>query len=99
MTEQTSPPSLGRTADGVDIVDGLIVWTNEMRPGVVRLDRYRTSDDGWFDVECPPDGSGRGRRVMQNGERVATRFEGRDARTAYNQALAAARHEPEDSEF
>lgn len=69
MDTNTNP--VGKTADGVDIVEGMPVITNEMQAGLVRLDRYRASDDGWFDVEYAD-----GRRVMQNGERVATRFRG-----------------------
>lgn len=60
-----------RTTDGVEIVEGLVVWTNEFRIGRVTFKRHRVSDDGWFDVEYPE-----GRTVMQNGERVATKFEG-----------------------
>lgn len=72
-TENSAPEGkdLGTTADGITIVEGLPVITNEMRVGLVRTDRYRTSDDGWFDVEYAD-----GRKVMQNGERVATRFRG-----------------------
>lgn len=77
-------PDLGRTADGATVTDGLAVFTNEMRVGVVRTDRYRTADDGWFDVEYAD-----GRRVMQNGERVATRFDGEVAETAWSRELAA----------
>lgn len=62
-----------RTADGVEIVEGLVVFTNEMRTGVVRAG-HRSYEEGWFDVEYAD-----GRRVMMNGDRVATRFEGRDA--------------------
>jgi predicted RNA-binding Zn-ribbon protein involved in translation (DUF1610 family) len=68
MSEDASR-TVGRTTDGIDIVDGLAVITNEFRVGVVRLDRPRALDDGWFDVEYAD-----GRRVMQNGERIATRF-------------------------
>ena len=70
-TETSTPKNLGTTDDGVAIVEGLPVITNEMTVGVVRLDRFRTSDDGWFDVEYAG-----GRRVMMNGERVTTRFRG-----------------------
>jgi hypothetical protein len=67
----TETPDLGTTDDGVKIVDGLPVITNEMTVGLVRADRYRTAHDGWFDVEYANGG-----RVMQNGERVTTRFRG-----------------------
>lgn len=71
--------SLGTTADGVPVVDGLVVFTNEMRPGVINLAAYRPLHDGWFDVDYPDGGV-----ALQNGERVATRFEGRSATAAYN---------------
>ncbi len=74
----TPNPDLGLTADGVPIVDNLLVITNEMRVGKIRLDRYRASDDGWFDVEYAD-----GRRVMQNSERVATRFGTRSAKDVW----------------
>jgi hypothetical protein len=70
-TENNEVPDLGTTDDGVKIVDGLPVITNEMTVGLVRTDRYRTAHDGWFDVEYAG-----GRRVMMNGERVTTRFRG-----------------------
>lgn len=76
----TSPKQYGKTTDGVDIVEGLAVFTNEMQVGLVRLDRERTSDDGWFDVEYAPAADGHSRRVMQNGERVATTFRGLDGK-------------------
>lgn len=69
-----APVDLGKTWDGVPITHGLAVFTNEMRVGLVEADRVRASDDGWFDVRYAD-----GRRVMQNAERVATRFEGRNA--------------------
>lgn len=70
-TSSTENTDLGTTDDGVKIVDGLPVITNEMTVGLVRTDRFRTAQDGWFDVEYAD-----GRRVMQNGERVTTRFRG-----------------------
>lgn len=83
--EKKSP---GKTADGVEIVEGLVVFTNEMQVGVVRLGRHRASDDGWFDVEYAPDADGYSRRVMQNGDRVATRFEGRSAQKRWDEQTA-----------
>lgn len=84
MSDDTST-DLGRTYDGVPIVEGLAVFTNEMKVGLVRTDRVRASDDGWFDVEYAD-----GRRVMQNADRVATHFTGlddkrRDAATEWAQ--------------
>lgn len=56
-----------RTADGVEITDGLAVWDYDLRPGYVNLKRL--SDDGWFEV-CQH-GSSRG--SMMDAERVVTR--------------------------
>lgn len=64
-----------KTSDGVAIVDGLPVITNEFRVGVVDLSRP-CSDPDWFDVRYPADENGHARTVMQNGDRVATRFRG-----------------------
>lgn len=79
------------TADGVPITPGLRVWTNNLDRGVVVLPaegRYRP------DLEIHPDAAPEHRRVwwfyvqidgepginvMQDGSRVATRFEGRPA--------------------
>lgn len=74
MTTSATPI---RTADGVVVCDGMIVFTNEMSPG--RVDLAALDSGGWFDVEYA-DGS----RVMQNGERVATRFEGRAAAAEFD---------------
>ncbi|WP_460866590.1 ubiquitin family protein [Nocardioides pakistanensis] len=63
-----------RTADGVEIVDGLAVWDYDLGRGTVRLPRdgYNGVDsptwDGWFDV-VGDDGA----RTLMNGERVVTR--------------------------
>lgn len=73
----------GKTADGVQIADGLVVWTNEMAVGRVDLGRMRTFSDGWFDVVYAD-----GKRVLMNGERVATRFQGRSAEKVHANDLA-----------
>lgn len=67
--------SYGKTSDGYEISEGLAVYTNEVRVGLVRLGRERSSNDGWFDVEYSD-----GRMVMQNGERVAVKFRGLDGK-------------------
>lgn len=66
---------MGVTVDGVPITPGLAVWTNEYRAGEV-ADTVR-HDPEWFDVRYATGGV-----VMQNGERVATVFEGRSAADA-----------------
>lgn len=68
-----------KTADGVPLSDGLIVFTNEMRTG--RVDLATLDSEGWFDVVYPSGG-----RVMQNWDRVATRFEGRVAADEHRDA-------------
>lgn len=60
---------MGITADGVRIQPGLIVFTNEMRPGKVVPDSLHPHSPGWFDVEYV-----NGRKVMMNAERVSTTF-------------------------
>jgi len=88
----------GTTTDGVPITEGLPVFTNEMRVGVVRLGRHRHSP-GWFDVESIADADGPARTVMQNGERVATVFRdisGKRRVAADEWAVAMARHTPEE---
>lgn len=65
----------GTTSDGVEIRDGLAVYTNEWRVGVVDTSRMRATSDGWFDVVYLD-----GRRVMQNGDRVATVVRDADGR-------------------
>ena len=69
-------PSYGTSADGKQVTPGLIVFTNEMRVGKV-VEGFR-NNEGWFDVEYRTGG-----RVMQNAERVATRFEQRKAEDVY----------------
>jgi len=95
--DETTSPDLGHTVDGVKIVDGLVVWTNEMRPGTVRLDQWSQWNPDWFDVEYPGVDGQPGRRVMQNAERVATRFEGRAAQAALRNELATVEPESGDS--
>lgn len=67
---------LGKAVCGTPITPGLIVWTNEMRTGVVVDDPERFARpywDGWFEVLSE------GRRVLQDQNRVITVFEGRRA--------------------
>jgi len=89
-----------RTADGVQILQGLRVFTNDLDRGVIDLtgelgdgDRYRRPANYewhgpenrwvlWFDVVTEVNYKGEptnGERCMQSHDRVATRFEGRDA--------------------
>lgn len=79
MSEHEQTPALGKTADGIPIVEGLAVITNEIKAGFVRTDHVRPWSEGWFDVEYPARGDYPARRVLQNGERVATRFGGLSA--------------------
>lgn len=84
MTTQSpeqAAPKLGKTANGIEITDGLIVITNEMRAGKVLAST--ATIDGWFDVEYASGG-----RVMQNAERVATFFAGRSARQMWANDMA-----------
>lgn len=67
---------MGVAVCGTPITPGLIVWTNEYKPGVV-TDAQR-HDPEWFDVRFADGGT-----VMQNGERVATVFEGKRAVDAW----------------
>lgn len=55
-----------RTADGVEIVDGMRVWDYNLDAGVVDLSRLDSG--GWFDVKT--DGGG---RSYMNAERVCVR--------------------------
>jgi hypothetical protein len=80
---KSQPPSeqypLGVTVDGVPITPGLAVWTNDMEAGVVIDDPARFTRehwDGWFEVATKP---GARLGTLQNWERVATTFEGREA--------------------
>lgn len=72
----------GKTVDGTQITDGLIVFTNELVAAKVALDTVDA--EGWFDVVEPS-----GRRTMQNAERVATTFQGRVAGDEYAADAAA----------
>lgn len=51
------------TWDGVEIVEGLRVFTNECKWGTVGKHKY----DGWFDVDYDDGG-----RTLMNGERLRT---------------------------
>ena len=85
MTEradQSQTHDFGTTWDGVPIVPGLVVFTNEMRVGVVEDHDY---GQGWFDVRYATGGA-----VLQNAERVATHFEGRSAAAEWAAAQADA---------
>lgn len=62
---------MGVAVCGTPIEPGLIVWTNEYKPGIVTEHKH---NDGWFDVRYATGG-----RTMQNPERVATVFEGKRA--------------------
>lgn len=68
------------TTDGVEITHGLRVFTNNLDRGTVDLER-NVFTEGWFDVVLDTDYKGQPTtgRTMQNGERVATRFQGKDA--------------------
>lgn len=77
------------TTDGVQIVQGLRVFTNNLDRGTVDLSRAHYDWHGpedrwqlWFDVILDHDYKGNvieGRREMQSDCRVTTRFEGRNA--------------------
>jgi hypothetical protein len=81
----------GYTADGVPIREGLRVFTNNLDRGVIHvteshvrhwesMQKYR-SEDLWFEVILDHDYKGNPTTgsTLQNGERVATRFDGKDA--------------------
>lgn len=55
-----------RTADGVEITDGLRVWDYNLRRGTVDLSRLGT--DGWFHVQTDEGGCS-----LMNAERVCVR--------------------------
>jgi hypothetical protein len=76
------------TANGVPIVDGLRVFTNNLDRGVVDLSRANYEWNGvenryvlWFDVlvDTTYKGEPTSSRDLQSDDRVATRFEGKDA--------------------
>lgn len=79
MSEQ-QPEVYGETWDGVPITPGLVVFTNEMRAGVVVPGSHREHNPGWFDVEYRNGG-----KVMQDASRVATHFNLRDALVTYRE--------------
>lgn len=58
--------AVNRTANGVEIVEGLRVWDNNLRRVVVgKADRY---DIGWYDMLTVEGG----RSSMMNGDRMTT---------------------------
>lgn len=58
------------TADHVEIVEGMTVWSNDLRRVIVSTpDKY---DPGWFDTRTPDGGRG----PLLNGDRMATRHPG-----------------------
>ena len=77
------------TTDGVQIVQGLRVFTNNLDTGTVDLSRASYDWHGpedrwqlWFDVIVDHDYRGNpveGHRELQSDCRVATRFQGREA--------------------
>ena len=76
------------TADGKPVVDGLRVFTNNLDRGVVDLSRANYEWHGvenryvlWFDVQLDTSykGEPKSGRELQSDDRVATRFEGKDA--------------------
>ena len=86
--EFTEGVDVVRTADGVEIRQGLRVFTNNLDRGSIDLSRADFEWNGsegryvlWFDVVL--DTSYRGvpttGRELQSDDRVATRFEGRSA--------------------
>lgn len=62
------------TQDGVEITDGLPVFTNNLDAGYVRLDRLH--NDGWFDVEVVVryDGKPIHNFTMQDASRLTTQY-------------------------
>lgn len=83
-------PDKAFTANGVEIVDGLRVFTNNLDRGTVKLDGAQWEWHGpegkhhlWFDVMCDTNYKGEtnpeGYRVMQSDDRVATRYDGKTA--------------------
>ena len=76
------------TADRKPIVNGLRVFTNNLDRGVIDLSRANYEWNGvenryvlWFDVELDTSYKGEptSGRELQSDDRVATRFEGKDA--------------------
>jgi hypothetical protein len=59
-----------RTADGVPVTVGLRVWTNDLDRGTVigPANHPNPYESVWYDVD-----TGRGRPVLQDGSRMATR--------------------------
>jgi hypothetical protein len=77
-----------KTADGVPLADGLRVFTNNLDRGVVDLSRAEFEWHGgenryvlWFDVQLDTSYKGEptSGRELQSDDRVATRFEGKQA--------------------
>jgi hypothetical protein len=76
-------PSIGKTADGVEIVQGLRVFTNDLDAGYIDLNRGVTWEENqnpshpnfgtktpWFYVVLDKDPSGRGKEMTP--DRVGT---------------------------
>ena len=79
---------VARTANDVDIVDGLRVFTNNLDRGTVDLSNATWEWHGpeqvyhlWFDVDLEFDYKGQQAtgKLMQSDDRVTTRFDGRAA--------------------
>lgn len=83
-----------RTANGVPIVQGLRVFTNNLDRGVIDLTGELTGREAryewhggerrwvlWFDVLCHENYKGEAvtSRVLQSDDRVATRYNGKEA--------------------
>lgn len=81
-------PDKAFTANGVEIVDGLRVFTNNLDRGTIDLTRatwewYPSEDKHhlWFYVDVDTDYKGNPveQRYSQSDDRVATRFKGQNA--------------------
>ena len=87
-TKPFSDTDVVRTADGVRITQGLRVFTNNLDRGTVDLSRANYEWHGgedryvlWFDVvlDTSYKGEPKSGREMQSDDRVATRFDGKNA--------------------
>jgi len=69
------------TTDGVEIVQGLRVFTNNLDRGTVDLSNLRPWNPDWFDVILDTDYKGNPTTgsTMQDASRVATRYRGEKA--------------------
>lgn len=73
---------LEKTADGVDIVEGLRVWDYDYNRGVVHLPAdYLRGDTQWFDVHVDTDSKGNPATgcSLMDATRVITRVDRVDA--------------------